>query len=302
MSAPVVLQIVKPPPKVALNVISPPQKKTGLHRTDDTDCFYTRPEIAQSCIDHLLRRVDISAYDVIIEPSAGEGAFVEYFRQHQMNIHSYDIEPGQPYITKTDFFTVDLKPFGSKRVLFIGNPPFKRQASGAKRFITRCSVIAQTIAFILPKSFKKSSRQKIFPLQFHLIAEMDLPVNSFTIDNDLHDVPCVFQVWDRRLIPRSVAPKLDPIGFVYVTQQEHPDFSLRRVGANAGVISEDSNKSVQSHYFIRLDPDQKTSPNWKETFMTKFREYHFADGNTVGPKSISKQEFTQAINVILAPP
>ena len=131
---------------------------------------------------------------------------------------------------------------------------------------------------------------------------MDLPANSFLIDNRPHDVPTIFQIWDRRPTLRPVAPKLDPIGFVYVTQADSPDFSLRRVGVNAGTISEDSSKSVQSHYFIRVNPDRKASSNWKEAFVTQFRNYHFAEDNTVGPKSISKQEFTEAINAILSPP
>ena len=204
MSAPIVLQIVKPPPKVVLNVISPvlapPQKKTGLHRTDNTDCFYTRHEVAQSCIDRLIRQIDITTYDVIIIPSAGSGAFSDYFHERQMNVHAYDIEPGKPYIIKADFLTVDLKPFEGRRVLVVDNPPFGKCSSLVKQFITRCSLVSQTIAFILPKSFRKASQQKVFPLQFHLIDEMDIPENSFLIDNRLHSVPCVFQVWDSDLL------------------------------------------------------------------------------------------------------
>ena len=46
---------------------------------------------------------------------------------------------------------------------FIGNPPFGRQSSLAKKFIKHiCSCDkTKTIAFILPKSFKKDSLKKL---------------------------------------------------------------------------------------------------------------------------------------------
>ena len=172
MSAPIVLQIVKPPPKVVLNVIAPtpttptpstPQKKTGLHRTDNTDCFYTRPEVAQSCIDRLLRQIDITTYDVVIIPSAGSGAFSDYFHERQMNVHAYDIEPGKPYIIKADFLTVDLKPFEGRRVLVVDNVPFGRQSSLAKQFIARCSLVSQTIAFHPPEEFSETKSTEDVP-------------------------------------------------------------------------------------------------------------------------------------------
>ena len=56
----------------------------------------------------------------------------------------------------------------------IGNPPFGRQSSMAIKFIKKCCSFANSISFILPKSFKKDSMKKYFEKHYHLIYEMDL--------------------------------------------------------------------------------------------------------------------------------
>jgi hypothetical protein len=272
------------------------QRKTGLHRVT-TDVFYTKPEIAQVCLDRVRQHCQISSYDLILEPSAGSGAFSNLLLP--LPVVAYDIAPAHCSIQQADFLTVSLDLFQNKRVLVVGNPPFGRQSSLAKKFIRRSATIAQTIAFILPKSFKKESLRITFPLNFHLIDEMDLPVNSFTVEERPHDVPCVFQIWDRRDHPREIPQKVQPQGFVYVKTTENPDFSLRRVGVYAGTLSDDLNKSVESHYFIRLNHEVKEKLGWKEEFIRRFNQHVFDHNNTVGAKSISKQEFTAVINRIL---
>ena len=47
-------------------------------------------------------------------------------------------------------------------------------------------------------SFKKESMHNQFPLSFHKILEIDIPKDSFTVDEKTHDVPCVFQVWKKK--------------------------------------------------------------------------------------------------------
>jgi hypothetical protein len=62
---------------------------------------------------------------------------------------------------------------------------------------------------------------------------------------------------------------------------------------NAGCISSDiENKSEHSHYFIKID-------NLTEEILNKLKEIKFEFNNTVGPKSISKQELIKEFNKIL---
>lgn len=177
----------------------------------------------------------------------------------------------------------------------IGNPPFGRQSSLAIQFIKKCCEFANTISFILPKSFKKNSMQKHFPLNYHLIFEINLPENSFLVNDKETDVPCVFQIWQYKKEKRKIIKNLIPINFKFVNKSENPDISFRRVGVNAGKIMKDiEDKSIQSHYFIKFTNSLTIDQNLKKLTSIKFN-----DDNTVGPKSISKQELIKEFNELL---
>ena len=84
------------------------------------------------------------------------------------------------------------------KIHIIGNPPFGRQSSLARKFIKKSCDFCDTLSFILPKSFKKDSFQKTFPLYFHLVYQVDLPEKSFQVNSKDYNVPCVFQIWIKR--------------------------------------------------------------------------------------------------------
>ena len=95
-----------------------------------------------------------------------------------IEMEAFDIDPKKDYITKQNFLELGLDKYKSyqsegRKIHCIRNPPFGRQASLARKFIKKCSLFSNTIAFILPKSFRKESYQKAFPLEFHLIKEYD---------------------------------------------------------------------------------------------------------------------------------
>ena len=137
--------------------------------------------------------------------------------------------------------------------------------------------------------------KKTFPLKFHLIFEVDLPDKSFLVDGIEHNVPCIFQIWEKKSHSRFVAEKIEPLHFVFVEKSEDPDISFRRVGVNAGTIDINiDEKSVQSHYFIKFTNGKSRNDNIKQ--LSKIT-YEF--NNTVGPKSISKQELIKEFNKVL---
>ena len=139
---------------------------TPLCHRNTIDKFYTNQDIVKKYIDKF--KPYIAKNDLIIEPSAGCGVWTTPL--HMFNLIAFDIQPEGEGIQQMNFLDVDLYAFESN-LHFIGNPPFGRQASLAKKFIKLiCSCVnTQTIAFILPKSFKKDSFQKTFPLYFHCI-------------------------------------------------------------------------------------------------------------------------------------
>lgn len=261
-------------------------QNTGLDR-NTLDKFYTKPEIVEVCIKTIREHLKIKKSDIIIEPSAGNGSFSKPLKDIFNNVVALDIEPEDSSIIKQDFFDFDPKSYEGKIIHVIGNPPFGRQSSIAKKFIKKSATFADTISFVLPKSFKKESFQNVFPLQYHLISSIDLPVNSFKVNNSDYDVPCVFQIWKKKSIKRVIEEFEKPDFYDFVKKEEDPDLSFRRVGVNAGVISKSiDDKSIQSHYFIRLKEVEV------DDFIKIYDEYvRFDFDNTVGPRSISKKEF-----------
>lgn len=155
------------------------------------DKYYTKPDVAKLCVSHI---DDLDTYDNIIEPSAGNGAFLGYLPKYE----AYDIFPEHRSIIRQDFLLLDKNYNG--KTLFIGNPPFGRRGNLAKEFIRKCiSLNAHTIAFILPETFKKKTNQgyNIFPKDFKLKSIIDLPKNSFFNVNDDYDIPCTFFIWTK---------------------------------------------------------------------------------------------------------
>jgi len=252
---------------------------TGLQR-NCIDKYYTKPDISIKCVKTFKRVVQPKKTDVIIEPSAGGGVFIEPLKSVENKTYFYDIEPEHNEVIKQDFLLFTWT--GSQQAHVIGNPPFGRQASLAIKFIKKSAEFAVSISFILPKSFKKESMQKHFPLNFHLVHQEDLPDTSFLVEGKEHNVPCVFQIWMKKKEQRSIPTKLEPTGFRFVKKSENPNIAIRRVGVYAGkVFEETQDKSEQSHYFITLDDIED---------IQKFKDIKYDHNNTVGPKSISKQE------------
>ena len=104
---------------------------TGLKR-NTIDKYYTSKNVAIECIKILLNENIINKESKIIEPSGGDGSFVKPFEEMKYNITSYDIQPEYENIIKADFLKLDLGK--EKDIHFIGNPPFGRQSSLAKKF------------------------------------------------------------------------------------------------------------------------------------------------------------------------
>ena len=271
---------------------------TGLQR-DTIDKFYTKINVASQCIRWVSEHINIDNTDVVIEPSAGNGSFIDGLRNISNHCLFYDIEPEHPDVMKQDFLEYShskLDEYGSNiKIHVVGNPPFGRQSSLAIKFIKNACLFANSISFILPNSFKKDSMRNKIPREFHLIFESNLPQKSFSVDSGDVNVPCVFQIWEKKDVLRNKPEVEKPIGFEFVTKNDPHDISFRRVGVNAGVVdTETDNKSPQSHYFIRFTNDCNLNDN-----VARVRKLQYETNNTVGPKSISKPEVIRAFNPVI---
>ena len=271
------------------------KQDTGKFRENTKDQFYTKASIARECVNSILTNCPDAPQYLWVEPSAGNGAFLSPLPPTISRI-AIDLDPRAPDIVKADF--LKWIPVSDGKKLYFGNPPFGSQGSLAKAFIRYAAVSnAQIIAFILPRSFTKPSMSCAFPRNFHLIHERELPKDSFEVNGEAHDVPCVFQIWVKRDMPRDIEEKVQSIGFTYVKVTEQFHIAFRRVGVNAGTsyLQSEGPFSAQSHYFLAFD----------EKYLAKLHDIktaintHVFPSNTVGPRSLSKGEANQVINMIL---
>jgi len=171
----------------------------GLHRIS-IDKYYTKNIVAEVCINLVKKYILINTDDIILEPSAGNGSFITGIKLLSNNFRFFDLEPDNNEIIKQDYLNYDHSSIKENfnKIHIIGNPPFGRQSSLAIKFIKKSCEFCDSVSFILPKSFKKDSLKKTFPLNFHLIFEIDLPEKSFLVDGVEHNVPCIFQIWEKK--------------------------------------------------------------------------------------------------------
>jgi predicted RNA methylase len=272
-------------------------KQTKGLKRDIIDKFYTKKYVVDICIQIIRDNVEFGIDDAIIEPSSGNGSFIDGIKSLSKNYIFYDLEPEHNEIIQQDYLLYNSDEIKSKyeNIHVIGNPPFGRQSSLAIKFIKKSCEFADSVSFILPKSFKKDSLKNKIPTKFHLIFEYDLPSHSFLVNEIEYDVPCVFQIWKKMTYNRPVVEKLEPLHFIFVNKTDDPDISFRRVGVNAGVIDKNvEEKSIQSHYFIKFTNDKTIDEN-----ILLLSHMTFDFNNTVGPKSISRQELIYKFNLHL---
>lgn len=169
-------------------------------KSKDLDKFYTHPEIAKKFVDIINEHFPLNQFDLIIEPSAGNGNILQYLPENSIGL---DIAPENDTIIKQDFFEYS-SPYhpilNNIRIACIGNPPF---GSGymnplAKAFFNHAATFSELIAFIVPAKWQTSWKvqfqlDKSFGLYFTEI----LPKNSFLLDGEPYDVPCCMQIWSK---------------------------------------------------------------------------------------------------------
>lgn len=259
-----------------------------------TDKFYTNPEIAKMCLEAIPGGID--SFDLSIEPSAGSGSFSSLVE----GCVAFDLVPEGEGIVQQDWLHYEKDRDDQEKVLVFGNPPFGQQNSLAVKFINHASMFADSIAFILPLSFKKPSVQNRLNKNLHLSFELVLPKNSFTLDGEPYNVPCVFQVWEYRADEiREKEAIVRPSGYSFVRQDDIVDFSVQRVGGRAGFADMAwMTKSIQSNYFIKLD--EQRSKEQVETLVALVNNAEFPSRNhSVGPRSLSKNEVVVVLNKLV---
>lgn len=248
------------------------------------DKFYTNKDVAQMCIDC----VDIEYFDLVVEPSAGNGNFYNQIN-HDSKV-GIDISPEHESIAEMDFFdyTPELK---DKKILVIGNPPFGKICSLAIKFFNHGAEWADCIAFILPRTFRKVSIQNRLSLDFSLVKDIDIPTKPCSFTPKMN-VKCCFQIWKRNETKRSkIIRPLTHEDFTFVNykkiKNQEVNIAIRAYGGKCGEICKKdfSKLSGKSWHFLKLGIPM-------ENFVKNIESINFSSTfDTARQNSLGRAEF-----------
>ena len=264
-------------------------------RVVDLDQYFTSPDLVRECLDVLRTRISLDDFDLIIEPSAGSGRFLDHLPA--TSVIALDIAPRDPRVREADFLT--FVPKDHENILVIGNPPFGQRGALAIRFLNHAMKFADTVAMILPRSFNKFTFINRVDRAFALTDSVNLS-GSFDFDGHEVEVQTVFQIWQRS---DETRPLVTP-------DKTHPDFSMRhahlsridemqrqdliafadlalpQVGARFRP-SDPSTLTKGSHWFIKLNPSAIS-----EAFENL--DFSFLEGKNTAHTSLSKADIVRA--------
>lgn len=194
------------------------------NKSKDLDKFYTHPDIAKKFVDIIDNIFPLKNFDLILEPSAGNGNILQYLPENSIGL---DIEPEAENIIKQDFFEYHspYDPiFNNIKIACIGNPPF---GSGylnplAKAFFNHAATFSDLIAFIVPAKWNSSWKVQFqLDKNFGLYYSEVLPKNSFLLDKKPYNVPCCMQIWSK-----SNPNNLENLRITQRPPTKHKDFDM----------------------------------------------------------------------------
>lgn len=218
--------------------------ETNQVRTEGLDKFYTLPAYSKQCIDTVFQMYGTDGWDLIVEPSAGNGSFLNQIPGD--NKVGIDISPEHPTIIKQNFFDF-YPPTDKPNILVIGNPPFGKISSLAVKFFNHAAQWANMIAFIIPRTFRRTSVQNKLNEMFHLVYDEEVLTKPCCFSPPMM-VKCCFQIWEKKSTKREFVvlstkhPDWDflPFGPIDGNGQPTPpvgaDFAMRAYGGNIGEI------------------------------------------------------------------
>lgn len=260
-------------------------------RKDGLDKFYTLEFYSKQCIDNVFKIYNKDTFDLIIEPSAGNGSF--YNQIIHDNKIGIDIEPEDICIIKQDFLKYK-PPLEMKNILVIGNPPFGKNNSLAIKFFNYASKFSNVIAFIIPRTFRKVSIQNKLNTNFHLIYDEDVPINKCF--NVKIFVKCCFQIWQKKEYEREII-KLStkcndweflPLGEKDDNNQPTPpinaDFAIRAYGGKIGKICVDNLEKLRpkSWHWIKITNVEKDELIKRFSCLDYSKSENTARQNSIG--------------------
>lgn len=171
------------------------------------DQYYTPKDIVGQILQTIKKTAlanNGSSQDVVImEPSAGDGAFSNKFNDFfpESRHIAMDIDPRGEGIDKQNFYEYQ-EDFTNKKLLIIGNPPFGIQGKEAKKFINHAATLANDlyVSFVLPaNSMGRNPRpRKGINKHLSIVYEKYLGKMEFNRPNQSpKKIGVCFQIWKK---------------------------------------------------------------------------------------------------------
>jgi len=274
-----------------------PAVKLGNRRITGKEQFYTPPATASWVVERVLELVPESRNSVWLEPSAGSGAFIDALSQVGIeNVLAMDIEPAHPMVKKRDFLS--WKPTATNLVA-IGNPPFGRNNSLSIPFFNKCAQFSSTIAFIVPRSWRKWSVTNRLSMNFSCIFDEDLSINYVDVAGaDVYarnNLRTCLQIWTQISVPRERVRILDH-GFVEKVSPEDADIALKVFGYGCGtVLTEFARVPNTTLMFLKVN-DQRALKALRDAPLEKYFN------NVAYTEALAFTEINDALNKVLIKP
>lgn len=234
---------------------------TDAVRNAGLDKFYTVPAISEKCITMIGTQYLWNSWDLVVEPSAGNGSFLTRLPTEKRI--GLDISPEHKDILKQDFLTYS-PPTTAHKILVVGNPPFGRVSSLAIQFFNHAAKWANVIAFIVPRTFRRVSVQNKLNCKFHLKHDEDIPMEPCSFSPPM-SAKCCFQLWEKMDTERAIVDlsttheDWEFLGFGpkdtngQPTPPDGANFALRAYGGACGDIVETGLETLRpkSWHWIR---------------------------------------------------
>ena len=140
--------------------------------TDDK--YYASPSLVNYVVDTAINTIGKENITEIIEPSAGDGAFIKKLDSLGIPVEYYDLKPDHDRVEKMPFQDLDL---GYKKGrLFLGGPPYGTGSLLWKMFVKHAAEMGDYIAYISPPNFHDINP---FPEFLELLHTEQLPKQQF---------------------------------------------------------------------------------------------------------------------------
>ena len=223
----------------------------------DLDQHFTDAAAARKLVGSLIERLDPACARRYIEPSCGDGAFVEALQAAgvpRRRIRSIEIDNTLPADVHGDFLESTHETLGIMRwkpntTVVVGNPPFGRNGRLARVFLSKAAQFANWVCLVLPRSMHGANGCGLVNPRLELVYERQLD-RAFATTK----AKCNWQEWflmpDGHTGRRPTETTPDPDGlYSIVTLDDNYHLVIQRCGGSAGKVTR-CNGTGEGKYYI----------------------------------------------------